>query len=277
MKHLFTLFLILSFFSVLTAKTTIICPPPSNVQAAAIHNGVQLSWDYQTPDTVISYNDGYPSGVWNPGQYHALGVVYDLSAFSGATLEQIDFVHYSREKLAGPYLYNLHIYDMDSSKIVATIDSLTADDAYDTPRYEIGVKLDSITAPAHVGIFVEGISLYVDGSKVYSFPAVMSDTSAYVDSVNFYCTDTRDPFYAVDPNYTNIYDAKMVGGAGDKTTNFIIDLWINHENGSTMISPSPLAKKPAFSDYDQARMPELEKSFHLSGNYKSLKEISSNP
>ena len=277
MKYLSAFFLIFLVSSFLTAKTAVKCLPPSDLQAVPVHNGAHLSWNYQTPDTVISFNDGYPSGVWNTGQYHALGVVYDLSAFSGATLAKLDFVHYSREKLAGPYLYRIHILDMDNSAVVAVIDSLTAGDAYDMPRYEIGIELDSIAAPARVGIFIEGLSIITENGKAYSFPVVMSDTSTYIDNLNFYCTDTRDPFYASDPNFSNIYDAKMVSGGGDKTTNFIIDLWINYENVSTRISSLSPAGQAVTPHAAETTVLDLEPMHRLNGSYHSLKAASSPP
>jgi len=272
MKQLFSIFFIFLLFTAMMAKTALKCPPPTDVRMLTKHDGARLVWNYQTPDTVISYNNGHPSGVWNPGENHALGVVFDLSGFSGATLEKIDFVHYSREKLAGPYLYNIHILDMDNSKIVKVIDSLTAGDSYDTPGYEIGVNLDSMGAPAHVGIFIEGLSTITESGKIYSFPALMSDTSVYVEGVNFYCVNADDPFDSTNANYTNIYDAKLLSNY--TTTNYILDLWIDHEGQSTKVSPVPLAK---VSVPDRAHLPLLDQSPALTGHYPTLRQASVAP
>ncbi len=239
MKRFFPLLGILITTTMLLAGVQTFSHPPKNVSVQTVYNGAQISWDYSIPDTAISYNDGKAYGVWAPekanGQFQALGVVFDLTAFPGATLEEIDFAHYSRGKLAGPYLYNIYMFDMDSQTIIAEIDSLYAGDSKESPRFELGVELGSVPMHDHVGIFIGGRSELVEGSKTYLFPAVMTDSSAYKPAVNYYCLDASDPFLASDPDNTNTYELNLFDAGA---TNFVIDLWINLGNGKQLVKAS---------------------------------------
>ena len=225
------LIITLGFFTFLFAKTETICHPPQNVQAQTVYNGAEISWDYDLPDSAISYNNSYPFGIWGPRAKEALGVIFDLSAFPGAVLKQIDFAHFSRGLLNGPYLYNVHIFDMDSMKTITVIDSLIAGDANDEPRFEVGVDLGSIPARDRIGIFIEGLSVYEEGSNKYTFPALMTDNADYVYYVNYYWFNVDDPGMVEDENYTQ---SNAIGG--NNTTNFILDLWIDLGNGKQLVS-----------------------------------------
>ena len=232
----------------LHAGVTSFSHPPSAVYVKTLPDGAKIMWDYQLPDSVISYNDGIPRGVWAPGQNHGLGVVFDLSAFSDATLEEIDFAHYSREKVHGPYYYNIHFYDMDSATIIGRIDSLVAGDSYDTPRIELAVPLGGIKAHKTVGIFIEGLSYWESGGTVYSFPALMSDSIGLTPATSYYCFDVNDPFKEDDPNYTNIYESNLID---NRATDFIMDLWINIGGEDKKITPmaaSSLKNNPSWAN-----------------------------
>ncbi len=239
MKRFFPFLVFLLSSGVLFASVQTFSHPPKKVTAQTVYKGAQLSWDYSLPDTSISYNDGKAYGIWAPekanGQYQALGVVFDLTAFPGATLEEIDFAHFSRGKVAGPYLYNVYLFDMDTQTTIAVIDSLTAGDAKDTPRIEVGVALGSLPAHDHVGVFIGGLTEYTDGSKTYLFPALMTDSSAYVPGVNYYCLDASDPFLSSDPDNSNTYELNLFDAGA---TNFVLDLWINLGNGKQMVTAS---------------------------------------
>lgn len=225
------LLITLGFFTLLFAGTETICHPPQNVQAQTVYNGALISWDYSLPDSVLSYNNSYPSGIWSPVEKQALGVAFDLSAYPGATLEQIDFAHFSRGLLTGASLYNIHIYDMTSGVKITEIDSLTAGDAAETPHFEVGVSLGSVPAPERVGIFIEGLTIVPSGDKNYSFPALMSDNADFIYNVNYYLYDFNTAAIVEDEHYTQ---SNAVGGPS--TTNFILDLWINLGNGKQLVS-----------------------------------------
>ncbi len=227
------LIIALGLVSFLFAKTETVCHPPQNVQAQTVYNGAQISWEYSLPDSVISYNNSYPSGIWSPIEKQALGVAFDLSAFSGATLEEIDFAHFSRGLVAGPSLYNIHIYDMTTGVKITEIDSLVAGDANETPRFEVGVALGSVPAPARVGVFIEGLTIVPVVDKNYSFPALMSDNSDYVYNINYYLYDFNTTALVEDEHYSQ---SNAIGG--NNTTNYILDLWINLGNGKQLVNAS---------------------------------------
>ncbi len=196
--------------------------PPKDVTVIESSQGPKISWDYSQPDTIFSFNNGFPGGIWQLTEKAGLGVIFDLSDYPDATLEEIDFVHYAKQNLYGPYYFRVHVYDMDSLKEVATIDSLVAGDAYEMPRYETYVSLGSLPYIPHVGIFIQGLST-VDTVDYY-YPSVMTDTSPYVPGVSYMCINFDDPFNSSDPNYLNIYELNVVES---QATNVLIDLWIN--------------------------------------------------
>ena len=238
--------LILAFSGLLLAKTSVISHAPQTVSVLPSNDGAKISWTFHLPDTVFSYNDSYPSGVWAPHLKQALGVILDLSAYPGATLEQIDFAHWGREKIHGPYYYNILFFDMDSSTLFYRIDSVEAHDAYDIPRYEVGVPLGSVPVRDHVGIFVEGLSTF-DGTN--AFPALMSDTSTYVPGVSYYLFDVDDPWYEKDPKYTNFYELREVT---QNATNLIMDVWVNFNGSKILVNgnhgPVHLGENPVKPD-----------------------------
>jgi len=239
------LFLFL-LFSFVWAKPNVVPRPPKSLKVLPTNEGAQVQWELNLPDTVLCFNNGQAFGIWAPHLKQALGCVFDLSQFPDATLEQIDFLHYSRQEMHGPYYYRIWVFDMDSSKLYYSIDSLQAGDSYDVPRFEIGVHLGSKAARPHVGIFIEGLS---SPDETNSFPALMTDSSDYVPGVSYYLTDVTDPFLKSDPNFTNFYELKDVAQGA---TNLVLDLWINTNEGKITRAPqlhnSPIIRAPQFSD-----------------------------
>lgn len=152
MRFLF-LFLFL-LFSFVWAKPNVVPRPPKSLKVLPTNEGAQVQWELNLPDTALCFNNGQAFGIWTPHLKQALGCIFDLSQFPDATLEQIDFVHYSRQEMHGPYYYRIWVFDMDSSKLYYSIDSLQAGDSYDVPRFEIGVHLGSKAARSHVGILL---------------------------------------------------------------------------------------------------------------------------
>jgi len=258
MRALRSIGILFFLFGTMMAATEYYCHPPTTIQVQPVYNGAEISWTVDLPDSMISYNNSKPSGIWQPGKGHGLGVVFDLSAFPGATLEQIDFLHYSLERLAGPYQYRIHIFDMDSAKTVAILDTFEAGDSYSIPRYEIGVELGSIPAPVHAGIFVEGLSYATVADKQYSFPAMMSDSSALVPSTSYYCTDMSDPFNVNDPDYTNIYEVNVISNTA---TNLDLDLWINYDQGKAVVQAAPVSA-PAVWANPEAPLEHIAYTFY---------------
>ena len=206
--------------------------PPKNIVVTNTAQGPNITWDYAQPDTIISYNDGVPGGIWGLVQTAGLGVIFDLSAYPGATLEEIDFIHYGNETVAGPYYFNIHVYDMDSLIEVATLDSLIADDAYLSPRYETYVSLGSLPYVKNVGIFIQGLSSA--DSTDYYYPSLLTDGSPLVPGTSYMCINFDDPFDSTNASYTNIYELNIVD---PRSTNVNLDLWINF-GGKTKVKIS---------------------------------------
>ncbi|MBD3224663.1 MAG: T9SS type A sorting domain-containing protein [Caldithrix sp.] len=203
--------------------------PPEEVQAVTKIENAQISWAFNLPDTVFTYNDGTPNGIYGPRKGHALGVVFDLSAMNDAHLKMIDFVHYSDAKLEGPYQYRVLIFDMDNDSLIAVTDTLTAKDANMNPGIEVAVDIGSIGVEGKTGVFIEGLSTTINNNgDTLSFPALMTDTSPLVSETSYYCTSTKDPFKADDPNFTNIFELTQIAS---NPTNFILDLWVSEGPG----------------------------------------------
>ncbi len=257
-------FLMLALAGALWAKTAVISHAPQSVAVVPSNDGANVIWNFRLPDTVFSYNDSYPSGVWAPHLKQALGVILDLSAYPGATLEEIDFAHWGREKIHGPYYYNILFFDMDSSVLFYRIDSVEAHDAYDVPRFEVGVPLGSIPVRDHVGIFIEGLSTF-DGTN--AFPALMSDTSAYVPGVSYYLFDVNDPWYEKDPQYTNFYELRDVT---QSATNLILDVWVNFNGNKVLVSGDR-------SRFNVASNPQKPENIYLGRVAKDLSDRVSKP
>ncbi len=233
--------------------------PPQDVQSRPLAEGAEITWQYQLPDSMLSHNNGYPFGIWGPNVQHAMGVVFNLEHFENPSLELVDFAHFSKGKMEGPYHYRIHIWDMDSMETVALLDSLVAGDANAYPRFEIGVELGSIPAPDSVGIFIEGLSS-PDDQK--SLPAVMTDSSDLVPNTSFYCANTDDPF-------NNLYELSQVDA---NATNVLIDLWVNEGYGSENV----LAKATAVPNENVASSSNHEGFYIYRGvSADSMQQIAS--
>ena len=230
--------------------------PPKEITISGTPQGPKITWDYTQPDTIFSYNNGQPGGIWGLVETAGLGVIFDLSAYPGATLEEIDFIHYGNETVAGPYYYNIHVYDMDSLKEVATLDSLVAGDALLSPRYETYVSLGSLPYVKNVGIFIQGLTSA--DSTDYSYPSLLTDGSPLVPGTSYMCINFDDPFDSSNANYTNIYELNAIDS---RATNVNLDLWINVNKGG---------KKVKLSD----NLPSLNIP---SGNPENLPESSFQP
>ncbi len=234
---IFTFALSISKNAVLAATGGHINHPPTAVEVKTALTNALVTWNHELPDSFITFNSGVPGAMWRVPPGMAPGVEIDLSAFKNITLEQLDFCHgfVGDAKMPGPYYYNIHILDMGSQTVVAIIDSLIAGDSSEQPRWEAAVSLGSVPAPDTVGIYIEGLTVNTYQNNDYAFPSVVSDTSAYVMGVNKWCANISDPFNAGDPNYTNIYHSYEYGGyPPEQTTNWVIDLWIDHQEQGLM-------------------------------------------
>ncbi|GEM_PF-1789792 len=246
--------LIFGFCTYLTAGIIPHIPrPPRNVQVKTVPEGALVSWDFHTPDTVLTHNSGKANGLWLFGQKSGVGVIFDVSAYPSASLEEIDFAYiggWDRSKSGKPpvgyegtYRFRVHVYDIREMDNYGTIksgvelftsDTLEAPPAFQTYRYKTGVTIGPIALAdtiSTVGVFVEPLSAKYDSTddKTYYYPALMTDDASYIKHVNFMCTNFDDPWDSTDADYSNIWE---LNNFGQGATNAVIDLWIQKQDGS---------------------------------------------
>ncbi len=201
--------------------------PPTNLYAYPTREGARLSWDFWRPDTMLSFNSGFPMGVWALPQKWGMGVIFDLSPYPGATLEQIDFFHFGHELNSGISYFVVHIYDMENGVELAQTDTLVADDAFNFPNQEIGVALPDIELKADtVGIFVEPLTKLPESH--IAFPSLLTDSFALVPNTSYITLDFDNFFETSNDEYVNLYEISMVS---QEATNILLDLWINRPEG----------------------------------------------
>lgn len=223
LAHQMIIIIIVLIFSVGLSAQVQICHPPDEVKAKPLGRSARIEWIFEQPDTMLRYANGVPAGIWTYGKNKALGVVFNLENYPGATLEEIDFAHYSTESVPGDLFYKIHIYDMENNTIIKTIDSIKATNSYPYPQYEVAVPLGSINYLNRAGIFIQGLSNN-QGSNLY-FPCPMTDDQKLVANTSFWCNDTNDPF-------NNLYELSLISPS---STNLNINLWINFGSGGLMV------------------------------------------
>lgn len=188
---------------------------PMALSAHPIGPNVYLSWSLQRPQTRLTHHNTKPASGWFQKLRYGYGVLFDLSGYQGASLEQVDFNHYAWQVMHGPYLYRVHVYDMVDSTEVARIDGITSQDSYASPQWETAVDLGGLVDLSRVGIFIEPLS----GSTEDAHPVISTDDHLPVSyGVNYLIEDLDHPF-------ATLIDVRTKNsGYG----NFLIDLWINH-------------------------------------------------
>ena len=186
-------------------------PVRLNVQTRATE--ALLSWDLQRPDTLIAYHDNEPASGWFQKQNRAYGVIFDLQQVPEATIEQLDFCHYSWETLHGPYDYRIHLYDWQDSTLITSFLQI-AQDAYNEPKWEYAIDLGSREWVPLLGVFIEPLS----GTPDDAHPALSTDNSVpAVRGTSMLIMDIENPFDSV------IDAVDQNPGMGD----FLMDLWID--------------------------------------------------
>jgi hypothetical protein len=113
---------------------------------------------------------------------------------------------------------------MDNQIEIGKTDTLAAEEAFDFPRFELGISLpDTIGYASTVGIFVEPLSL-AEGNST-AFPSVMTDTSSLVPNTSYVTLNFSDFF-------NNLYGVEMFSSSA---TNVVLDLWINTIAGERIL------------------------------------------
>ncbi len=207
---------------------------PISVTACPSGPDVLLQWDLSRPQTRLFSHNEKPTSGWFQKMNMAYGVVFDLSPYVDATLEQVDFNHFSWQLLHGPYRYRVHIYNMLDSTQVAEMDGLTSQDSWASAQWETAVDLSSLSGLEKVGIFIEPLS----GTVNDAHPIISTDNQVPCQpGVNYIIEDVSAPF-------ATLMEARE---KNDGYGNFLIDLWINHQGIRRQLIAGSAATPAAWS------------------------------
>ncbi|MAJ43180.1 MAG: hypothetical protein CMF96_00360, partial [Candidatus Marinimicrobia bacterium] len=216
----------------------------------------------------ISYHDGIPTN----GYYQSstgYGVVYDLSEYSGASLEMVDFSHFGWGSADGGQ-YNLFVINMDNGDVLYET-SGEALGALNTNVWVEGIGLGGVMAPSsQIGVFIQPLSDFSAGQDDW-YPCLDSDAS--VGSTN-----------------SGIYD--LVTGtftANASVGNFLMDLWIDatpsnidleisgynvYRSDDSGASWSNIVTVDTESYLDEAVMNNQEYQYYITVQYDNMYESS---
>lgn len=220
--------------------------PPMDLAANPYGMEAMLSWTLDRPDVQVGYHDNIPVSGFYQDAAKGYGVIFDVSMYSGATLEQLDFHHYGYEFQAGPYDYKLYVYDWTNQTVLAEIDNLVAKDAFAQAEWEIGVDLGSIPQNTQkIGVFLQGKTIDSFGD---AWPTLSTDnTVPSVTDGQVIINDLTDPFNnAQDPGNASL-------------GNFLMDLWLNTPSGERVLA-SRGPEEGEFSPVSVSQTANMEKS-----------------
>jgi len=198
---------------------------PIDLVAEEVEGGfVHLSWNMPGPETqLIAYHDGSGASSFYQNLGQGYGVVFDISAYTDATIEMADFVHYGWG-LPGLFNYNLHIIDWTDFSTVNVITGLsTSADAAAAPQLEEGIDLGGLSGLTLVGIFIEPLS----GAADDAYPGVMTDATAPALAGSSYIIDMA----AIDASYD-------VAVQNPTSGDFMVNLWIHNPDGTVAQAPA---------------------------------------
>jgi len=193
--------------------------PPRNLTAIAGNGYVQLDWQPPVVNGMyeIACHDGAPFNGYVQLYEQGYGAIFDLSAYSGATLSQLDFRH-SSYGVSGTWAYKVHLINWTTQQSIAVVEGLntTGNDTW-----EEGIDLGDYNASDMVGVFIEPLGHSSDDAyPVMDCDATLDYTSYVIDLTN--------------------YDILTPNGAiGD----FLIDLWITPPAMAAV--PAPRAQLPS--------------------------------
>ncbi|MCD4695968.1 MAG: carboxypeptidase regulatory-like domain-containing protein, partial [Bacteroidales bacterium] len=191
-------------------------PTPENVDAIETDPGdVLVTWDPPAGAgqmVELVQHDGNFENAYYQAYDNGYGVVYDISAYPGATIEKLDFRH-SSWGITGIWDYKIHVVDWDTYTEVAVIDGLqtTGDD-----QWEENISLGSIAGESGlVGIFLEPLS----NDPADAYPCLDSDNVG-PDGMSYF-----GPLAD--------YSGMGLSDIGD----FLMDLWIMTGEDKVVVKP----------------------------------------
>ena len=188
---------------------------PTNLEYTVDYNDVTLTWDEPTTGgemIELIQHDGNPLNAYYQEYDNGYGVVYDISAYPGATIESVDFRHSSWGVL-GTWDYKLHVVDWDTYTEVFVTDVIqtTGDD-----QWEEGISLGSLAGQSGlVGIFLEPMS----NDPADAYPCLDADNVG-PDGMSYF-------------GPLSDYSGMTLSGVGD----FLMDLWIMTAGDQIVVKP----------------------------------------
>jgi hypothetical protein len=192
--------------------------PPTNLtgpESVLSGEDIELMWDAPGGGAgemiELVQHDGQENNGWYQSYDNGYGVVYDLAAYPGATIEMVDFRH-SSWGVTGTWDYKIRIVDWDTYTELAELGPFqtTGNDAW-----EQEVDLGSYAgASGMVGIFMEPMG----NDPADAYPCI--DFDAGLDGTSFY-----GPL----ADYSG-----MAINDGD----FLMDLWIMTAGEKQLVKPA---------------------------------------
>ena len=191
--------------------------PPENVVAEATGADVHVSWTAPggggTGELIELYqHDGTFSNAYYQAYDNGYGVVYDISAYPGCTLEFIDYRH-SSWGIFGTWDYKIHVVDWDTftEVYVTEVMQTTGDD-----QWEENIPLGALAGQSGlVGIFLEAMS----NDAADAYPCLDADNSG-PDGMSYF-------------GELSDYSGFELSGVGD----FLVDLWIMTAGDKITVKP----------------------------------------
>ncbi len=198
-----------------------VLPWPTNLTGpaqVAIGTDFDITWDAPGSGSgelmELSQHDNTPNNGYYQAYDNGYGVVFDLAAYPGATIEAIDF-HHASWGVTGTWDYKIHIVDWDTYTELAELGPFqtTVND-----DWEMDVDLGSYAgASGMVGIILEPMS----NDPADAYPDLSFDVSLEGTS-----------FYGPLASYSG-----MAAAGGD----FLLDLWIMTAADKQMVQPKKVS------------------------------------
>ncbi len=205
----------------LVGSAPAIYSPVRALRVRTVPEGALVRWKTGRPDVKLTYNDGNPGAIWELSSEVNMGVVFDLSAYPGATLEQVNFLHFGRGMFSGTAWFNLYIVDWSAMQLIRRMDSLSVDVEANNAVTSQGFEIGSID-PAVDSIAICIQPLTIAGGKY--FPSVLTDLSELVVGVNYLMR-----FEPLEPVW-EFYEYELA--SGEEPSNININLWIDLNDGN---------------------------------------------
>lgn len=161
--------------------------------------GPHRTFTLESVNAVLGCDDGTPESAYFQDNVYRFGNLFDFGA--GALLSSVEFAHYGFG-FAGPYNYDIELWDATSCTFIASVNNLVAANA------ATAIQVETVPLCAS--------NLYVDGPVVVALDAntCADPTDCYPDllydaQLNVLCPVIVD---ATNPAAADCYDQSSVSG-----------------------------------------------------------------